>query len=254
MKARPILMNSAMVRATLADIKTQTRRIVKPQPEMISDKCIAPWRGDPAALMALMSQSGRNCPYGKPGDRLYVRETFALSVIDPDGGPPEDDPENYDVIYRADDVPMGGWADGAGNEIPPPWKPSIHMPRWASRILLEITDVRVERLQDISEQDAIAEGIEQNWIGDPAVGPNGFGGQGWIPDCGWRNYMEDDDGDPAYTPEDSFQSLWQSINGSSSWDLNPWVWVVTFKKISNIETEQPEMMHSTIKNLIGATA
>lgn len=93
------------------------------------------------------------------------------------------------------------------------WRPSIHMPRWASRITLDVVDVRVERLQDISEEDAKAEGCEE-------ITP-GF----------YRNYLSTD-GATFYSAAMSFQSLWESINGPDSWDANPWVWVVTFKKIN----------------------
>lgn len=114
-----------------------------------------------------------------------------------------------------------------------PWRrsylPSMHCPRGLSRITLEVTAVRVERLQDISEADAIAEGIEPNWSGDLKVGPNGYGGEGWVPECGWRHYLNSMDGDPAYEPVESYRSLWESISGAGSWAANPWVWVVEFR-------------------------
>ena len=143
-----------MVRAILDGRKTQTRRVVKPKPD---DSGL--WNND-------------KCPYGKPGDRLWVRETFFV-----------DGPR---IQYRADH-------HGAPKETI--WKPSIFMPRSASRILLEITDIRVERLHDISADDEKKEGI--------------------------------------YSPihELLFWALWQKINGPESWDANPWVWVITFKKI-----------------------
>jgi hypothetical protein len=103
----------------------------------------------------------------------------------------------------------------------------------ACRITLQIAGTRVERLLDISEQDAIAEGIEPNWIGDLALGPNGFGGQGWVPDSGRRHYLNDTDGSPAYSPIESYQTLWELINGAGSWDANPWVWVVEFRRIKS---------------------
>jgi hypothetical protein len=192
MKERPILFTGAMVRALLDGSKTQTRRVVKPQP-------LAAEFG----MCRLVDSQGRPiaCPYGQPGDRLWVRETFALSVVDPDGGSPQDEPDNWDVFYRADpEQPGGGWTDAEGNEIAAPWKPSIHMPRWACRILLEITRVRVERLQDISYEDARAEGVDLAvWAG---IAINGY------------------------------KALWESINGAGSWDANPWVWVVEFKRVT----------------------
>lgn len=222
MTERPILFSAPMVRALLDGTKTQTRRVVKPvrgyehnnvcRPDMAAEPWNVWWHGKYETVGVM-----QGCPYGQPGDRLWVRETFALSVIDPDGGPPEDDPENYDVIYRATDTPGGGWTDGDGNVIPAPWKSSIHMPRWASRILLEITSVRVERLQDISDEDAIAEGICR-------VGP------------GWERWHADPD-DTEHTgstqkPRLSYLGLWESINGAGSWDANPWVWVVEFKRVT----------------------
>lgn len=195
MRERPILFSAPMVRAILEGRKTQTRRVVK-------DRHI-----DAAPPACFFQWLRENCPYGQPGDRLWVRETFALSVIDPDGLSPEDDPENYDVIYRADpEQPGGGWADSDGNEIPAPWKPSIHMPRWASRIDLEITAVRVEHLHDITEADARAEGAKPYLL---PVHPD-------------RESLRHVDG---------FSQLWQSINGPDSWAANPWVWVVEFQRV-----------------------
>ena len=252
MKERPILFNASMVRAILAGDKTQTRRIAKPvrHPDL----------GNIYAAGALVLEREpqhvieRACPYGRPGDRLWVRESFWI----------EHDSDSLEGAGAFDcgiDLKTGDWAsvcycadqETAGTWIGPdqyypertfvPWgdggfvpeffskRPNIHMPRWASRILLEITCVRVERLQDISEPDALAEGIEKNWTGDPRKRQNGFGTIGWVPDCGWINYMEDMDGEPAYTPQDSFRSLWQSINGRDNWAVNPWVWVVEFRRI-----------------------
>lgn len=217
-KERPILMNGAMVRATLAGSKTQTRRIMNPVPQMVTDKRTAAWEGPPEALMDLLDKTGRACPFGKVGDRLYVRETFVQ-------GWPMDpitdrflqfDAEGNELPkktwYRATD--NINWSDDDGWETNIPWKPSIHMPRAASRILLEIFSVHIERLQDISEADAIAEGIE----------PMGNGL--------WRLYGSKSV-NSTYSTRLSFQSLWESINGPGSWDANPWVWVVEFKRIEN---------------------
>jgi len=219
-KERPILFSAPMVRALLDGTKTQTRRVVKGLPPWeITEICYdaggsGKWMPNGPAPSGTGMAAGhwRLCPYGQPGDRLWVRETFALSVIDPDGGSPQDDPENYDVIYRATDAPGGGWTDGEGNSIAAPWKPSIHMPRWTSRILLEIVSVRVERLNDCTEQDAIAEGISKT--------ASGF----------WSVYGQADV-DGTFSPRASYRALWESINGAGSWDTNPWVWVVEFRRV-----------------------
>ena len=140
------------------------------------------------------------CPYGLPGDRLFVREAFRLCQEADDVSPRDSDP-GYRVWYEADKPHQLG----AGR-----LRPSIHMPRWASRITLEVTGVRVERLQDISEADARAEGITV---------PNcqcGYGLDG--------NLM-------SGTASGAYMLLWESINGPGSWNANPWVWVVEFKRV-----------------------
>ena len=133
-----------------------------------------------------MKQIFRTCPYGQPGDRLWVRETFAV---------PPGSTEQAEAVYRASFDP--------GDVT---WTPSIHMPRWASRITLTITDVRVQRLQDISEDEAVAEGI------DEAIPPM-------------------NDHGPANAPRWRFARLWNSINGVGAWDTNPWVWAITFERL-----------------------
>lgn len=189
MTERPILFQGAMVRALLAGTKTQTRRLVKPQPDtrpgmnctrlifkdrkgvMLLDEALE--ASEPRMYLSL-------CPYGKPGDRLWVRESGAFACREA-------------PIYAADGE-QGGWK----------WAPSIHMPRWASRILLEITEVRVQRLQDISEADARTEGY--------AIG---------APPC------TDD-------PVGWYRRLWDSINAKTpgaAWADNPWVWAVSFQRI-----------------------
>lgn len=213
MRERPILFSGPMVRAILAGTKTQTRRVVKPQPW--ASCCIeegmdgeAPFvysalTGDGPGYDVDEVRTPCRCPYGAPGDRLWVREAWGIgSRTDPWGG--------YDGIeYRADeawledgdllpchkvstpdDVCLGDYRAG--------WKPSIHMPRWASRITLEITGVRVERLQDISVEDCRAEG----GMYDSPVDVRAW-----------------------------YRDLWESINGPGSWDANPWVWVVEFRRL-----------------------
>lgn len=197
MKERPILFSAPMVRAILAGTKTQTRRLMKPQPETQHDGepywhvgGYRVWGYRPPSAVPL--RAGGNplpCPYGVPGDRLWVRETWA--------------PLTKGFAYSADPIynysPAGRWTS------------SIHMPRTASRITLEVTGVRVERLQDISKGDALAEGIV------PAGDGNGF----QLADT--THY--------GGNPIDSYLSLWESINGPGSSAANPWVWVVEFLRL-----------------------
>lgn len=205
MKERPILFSAPMVRAILDGSKTQTRRVVKPQP-IYDGKFAGGWKvvgknGHEAATCGpLVSEL---CPYGQPGDRLWVRETWAAPHSE-DGRPPRAiQCDQLRIHYLA--------SEGRGGLV---WRPSIHMPRWASRITLEITGVRVERLQEISEADAIAEGIERSYDQ-------------------WRDYRTDQavNYPSAATPIDSYRTLWEEINGQGSWDANPWVWVVEFKRL-----------------------
>lgn len=183
MKERPILMSAPMVRARLAGTKTQTRREFKAR-----NGGVWPNKNDRPGMRQII----RQCPYGQPGDRLWVREAWARTRIAQDASGTEL------TVYREGDsrTDYGG-----------PWKPGIHMFRRDSRITLEVTGVRVERLQDISEADAISEGLIRC-------------GEGWrgaelLP---W-----------FASPVGAYRSLWEQINGPGSWDANPWVWVVTFK-------------------------
>lgn len=205
MKDHPIIFSAPMVRAILEGKKTQTRRIVKPQPDRIIGKY--PAIDDFGDLEAI------RCPYGQPGDRLWVRETWAY--VD---NSEFDEPNYYD--YKADSGAKypGQWPEEfTRDEVPENvrWRPSIHMPRAASRILLEVADVRVERLQEISEQDAIEEGVELVASG-PVLGDF------------YRHYADPERG---LDPQSSFETLWQSLHGPESWDANPWVWVITFKRL-----------------------
>ena len=202
--ARPILMSAPMVRALLAGTKTQTRRIVKPQPNARCTEafvgCDGIWRFSWPTARAPMSSAADDvlCPYGKPGDMLWVRETWAVGTI-------------YDGIAPRN-VPECGVRYAATNErIGIKDRQSIHMPRWASRLTLEITEVRVERLQDITEADAKAEGAEQLSMDDDGNFYR-LAGQG--------------------TYRTGYAGLWNHINGDKagmSWDDNPWVWALTFK-------------------------
>ncbi len=209
MKERGIIFNGEMVRATLSERKTQTRRIVTPQPD---EDGLARLRGGP-----WMDTSERvyHCPFGEVGDRLWVRETSGLQVRrDALGGTGEF------RVYRASN-PDAIRFTANGKNYPIKWIPSIHMPRHASRILLEITDVRVERLNDISEEDAIAEGIEPY---PPHLDfPQRY--HEYFP-LGNKNGLRCN-----MSAASSFAGLWQSIYGDESWNENPWVWVIVFKHI-----------------------
>ncbi len=210
-----------MVRAILDGTKTQTRRVVKLRNGQYmppSEKAdINGWR-----------QMLRACPYGQPGDRLWVRETFA----DLRGTGIEHRPDPSGPLKRyafAADHPPGSNGDEARKEFGVKWKPSIHMPRAASRITLEITGLRVERLQGISEADSVAEGIERitsglakgGWYRGPLRGD----GASIVQQAGHDSKI------PTAHPRLAYQALWESINGPESWDANPWVWVVEFQPI-----------------------
>lgn len=200
MKERPILFSAPMVRALLDGSKTQARRLVKPAPEMVAEKRIEPWSGNPADLLSLLLASKRGCPYGQQGDRLWVREAYA------DIG--------CRLTYRADE-------DDGARFLVRKWTPSIHMFRADSRILLEIVSVRVERLNDISEADAVAEGIE--------CVANNFGNGPAYRDYRMKN--PEDTSEWLSNPVTSYKTLWESINGAGSWAANPWCWVVEFKRV-----------------------
>lgn len=219
-KEHPILFNGPMVRAILDGRKTQTRRVIKPQPIqwtgrtfVVPDDAPKAWQDHPGPITDL-------CPYGVPGDRLYVQETWAPSV----------EPENHEhakrgCTYRAD------WSLDDDRDFRDfKWKPSIHMPRWASRITLEVKRVWVERVQEISEEDAIAEGAEPNWSG-PLDGwkPEEHGYFSQCP-CGQPSCECTNGHDTA---REWFQELWDSINTANGygWDANPWVWCVEFERV-----------------------
>jgi len=176
MKAHPIIFNKPMLLALLDGSKTQTRRVMKPQPDLRAG----------TDMGELPENGGWKCPYGQPGDLLYVRERLQRHRIG------SSDAIDYYVDGRS--ILLAEWT----------WQrdllPSIFMPRWASRLTLKVTDVRVERVQDITESDAIAEGIK-------------------IDDVAWTD------------PRAAYKRLWDSI--SNNWGDNPWVWVVEFEVIRN---------------------
>lgn len=220
-KERPILFSAPMVRAILEGQKTVTRRAMKRQPDPDADITVESYNvavtnrhgyqeAGPEIFGAWWrdGESGCKCPYGKPGDRLWVRETFIdLRGTGVEHRPDPDGPLHH-YAYAADCRP-GSHSDEARKDFGLKYKPSIHMPRAASRILLEITDVRVERLQDITQDQAIAEGIAKH--------PGG------------GHHVEDGKHHWA-SPIDSFAGLWSSVGGD--WDANPWVWCVNFKRVT----------------------
>ena len=204
MTEKPILFSGPMVRAILSGSKTQTRRVLKPQP-----RCASVWQEKATGRWLSNDRHGGDeyIPVRwAPGDSLWVREVFS--------GP-----------HECADTPPGEWRNVAiwywadGNPEEGHWtkpKPSIHMPRWASRITLAVTGVRVERLQSISEADALAEGMRAPYLGD---------------------------GDPPYEeipsmigPVQQFRNLWNTINGPGAWDANPYVCMIEFRRM---EDKQP---------------
>lgn len=272
MKERPILFSAPMVRALLAGTKTQTRRIMKPQPvsnhrgqfnfsTFTDDEGIETyWQNYPL-------WGPVRSPYGQPGDRLWVRESWRIGAWNENDG-------SVALDYMADNASPRGWitipehadpdgeifrnlwiqssndAENAGvkcdeagqyrwqpGESPCRRRPSIHMPRWASRILLEITAVRVERLQDISGSDAAAEGVRVpcDEQGRPLlrltgrIAPSKFCTKR-PPDWDANDYLRFE-----------YAELWETINGTGSWDANPFVWVIEFKQIDpkGIDHEKP---------------
>ena len=240
MKERPILFGAAMVRALLDGSKTQTRRIWK-LPNWAEWDLIegGEKKGQlipkDAKMLGWYSVDEVACPYGQPGDHMWVREAWRVGAWNEDEGeiaidyvadkcsrrewiqvPEKSDFERY-WIQSTDDATKAGlltnsegnfnWSPGGS---PCRGRPSIHMPRWAARISLEITNVRVERLQDINEVDAKAEGIAVDELG--------------------HAYRENDS--VAWgSAKTAYAELWESINGPGSWDLNQWVWVVEFKRV-----------------------
>lgn len=210
MKERPVIFNGEMVRAILDGRKTQTRRSISDRHLHLID--VASQVGECYPLESGIDHANsqsyyrEHCPFGKVSDRLWVRETWTPESIDAEDG-------NYSPDYRA--MANGQPLDGR-------WTPSIHMPRWASRITLEITGVRVERLQDISEADAINEGIDADSLDESQDKY----------DCIADHNMT---GRP--TARGHFSDLWQSIYGAENWRANPWVWVIEFRRVDDSARE-----------------
>jgi len=243
MKERPILFSGAMVRALLADTKTQTRRVVKPSRRYPFEFVGSGTKADPdwndPSCWGFMSDDGDAwllkdgtkesdvhqipCPYGQPGDRLYVRETFyAYGRWETRYSEKKKRDEWHFVdmtlecghayAYAADGAPHDFHKSNQRSDRTPSWwkRPAIHMPRLASRILREIVSVRVERLNDISQADAVAEGAMV-----------------------WAQELDTQIKDlPGEDAQFAFLALWESINGAGSWAANPWVWVVEFKRVT----------------------
>lgn len=220
MTGRPILFSPAMACALLEGRKSQTRRMVEPQPQPNGGKGLHPvepyhtpqgkWTWVLSGTGMGDGTSGQYCRYGEPGDVLWVKEAWRTEPKHDKLRPSEISPGSP-ILHSA----------GTGLTFPSPlWGRSRHgryMPRWASRLTLELTDVRVERLQAITEADAIAEGIE------PVL--TGAGER-----CGWLDYEHTGPGTGYYLEAvNSYDSLWESIHGAGSWEANPWVWVLTFK-------------------------
>jgi hypothetical protein len=222
-----------MVRAILRqqNPKSCTRRVIKPQPVFLADASPPRWKWKhkhgitefvDKALKIGLGPERRSCPYGMPGDRLWVRETIQQLCgqtvwHNRVGGILDKERTNTSIKYMAD-----GFERTIIGERPIEYRglygqkiPSIHMPRWASRITLEVTDIRAERLQDISEHEAVMEGVEP--LGSPNIG--------W-----YRDYHQLSGGSLPCA-RDSFASLWDTINHDRGfgWWVNPWVWAISFK-------------------------
>ncbi|HHT0503885.1 TPA: hypothetical protein ACTW6W_004914 [Raoultella ornithinolytica] len=247
MKERGMIFNGEMVRALLDGRKTQTRRIMKVQPSedftpmnmALETDYKARWYTpgivdkdgylQPASkeVFGVSNENeGYSCPFGAVGDRIWVREAFRVHSRATDVAT---------LVYKASE--RNSWTEQTHRvpvavcnkpATPEKWTPSLHMPRWASRILLEITDVRVERLNAISEEDAQREGVHTE-VWDQTVVARNYPArdeffQFWSEDM--PHYVE-----MNQLYQSSFRSLWASIYGSDSWNANPWVWVIEFKRV-----------------------
>jgi hypothetical protein len=265
MSERPILFLPALLPAILDGRKTQTRRIIKPQPILVGNTWTWPedGRNSKASWADFIRDPSRGmerfCPYGHAGDRLWIKEPWQYYDWDEDGRPK--------IRYRLDDAtawcdPPDEWTDRIGDiwvELSEPvnynidrracdrrWRSPMFMPRWACRTTLEIVNVRVERVQDISEDDARAEGVDplfteaemarhpdlaitarESWTNYLWHGRWGKYGMGNAKSDAWP-YQFSGYKDPRL----SYSSLWEAINGPGSWDANPWVWAITFRRVT----------------------
>jgi len=263
MTEHPLLLNDEMVRALQSGCKTQTRRPMMPQPEMVADRTTVPYRGNADGLFRLLERAGRKSPFGVPGDQLWIREAWGMAW---------NDHAHQCLCYRAEGEPthpqmMRLWSHKEQRyvlketecpEYPPDkWRPSIHMPRWASRDSVLVKRVWCERVQDISEADAMAEGV----------------GSGFVMNSGWPDYQHITSSGVCIQTQDtaqmSFSTLWDGIYAkpkrvptkgpishyvSSPWEDmrdtrehkgkpwhvngNPWVWACEWEPLSIERTEQ----------------
>lgn len=239
MKERGMIFNGEMVRALLDGRKTQTRRIVKGTDSAV--KFCKEWNINGEEVFVVLGEkdhTGMNpvlgaisCPFGAVGNRIWVREAFRVHSRATDVAT---------LVYKASE--RNSWTEQTHRvpvavcnkpATPEKWTPSLHMPRWASRILLEITDVRVERLNAISEEDAQREGVHTE-VWDQTVVARNYAArdeffQFWSEDM--PHYVE-----MNQLYRSSFRSLWESIYGSENWLANPWVWVIEFKRVEGGES------------------
>jgi len=208
MNEKPILMSTEMIQAYQAGRKTQTRRICKLENVVSVDdgKALQYDKKGKPYIKLLKDVS----PYGMPGDKLWFRETFKTGKAGNNG---------IEYLYKA---------DKDSQYSPGKWKPSLFMPRAASRYNPTIKAIWIERLLDIREKDALAEGIEKNCL-------EGFEKE-WEEDWGYRDYLvpEGSEGFPCFTAKDSYLSLWDKINGKDSHEKNPLVWVIEFSKLEDV--------------------
>jgi len=222
MKERPILFSEQRVRALLVGQQTQTRRIMKTQafgPGQDHHEGVHAFDVNANHLhgykLMSMADISQHCPYGKPGDILWVRETWRGPIV------PENDLAEYErdpapfrlpafCQYRADNNELGHHAQSGPEADQFGWQTAIHMPRWASRINLRITAVRAEKIQDISEDDIMAEGVQTD-----SHFLNNF----------FTMNMN------AESPKEAYRKAWQKQYGATSWEVNPWVWVIEFARV-----------------------
>ena len=222
-KERPILFSAPMVRAILSGQKTVTRRVMKVQPVLNGgfwEVYGAGWGKGITSVPVMPGHSlSSNCPYGRIGERLWVREAWQADA-QVNAIAPRELSHGEPIRYPADGASQ---QTGCSMITPGKTRPSIHMPRWVSRILLEITDVRVERLQDgegetVFESRYVAEGINRIHHGDG--------------DYAFHPFKEEPGPGNWTDPFDAWRELWVSINGADNWNANPWVWVVEFKRVT----------------------
>ena len=240
LRERPIIFSGNMVRALLDGQKTRTRRVVKSQPA--PNTGTVEWNAAAEAFVPWAPSLGngfrRNgpmliCPYGQPGGRLWVRETWRTDRAWDKDAPATMPRRNVPpgtvgapISYDADGIARIGSFDANGF-TPGKARPSIHMPRWASRMTLELTDVRVERVQDISEADALAEGVRQLSKDAGRTWKFGIGEPGDRGAWAWSRFLP--------TARLAFSSLWDELNEARGhgWDANPWVWVLEFQRVAS---------------------